>query len=546
MGEREGDDNDLEVIMTMIRFALVMSLFLAGACVDGGDDAPVDPPQDAASDVGPTDTAVTPEDTATPPEDTATPPEDTTTPPEDTATPPEDTATPPEDTATPPEDTATPPEDALPSDCETICNGLLGAGCEAGPQDEAACLTLCTDEEASQCGGPWITMKNCVMAEMGMVTWTCGADGSFAIQGDCGVEFDAWHACVNPPANPCEPNPCQNAGNCKVDAEGAVECYCVEPFTGEFCETCGTACEDKECGFDPCGDSCGTCEEGWMCNDMGMCEEPANPKKALCIETGGDWDPTSCGDWTCGEEPLCKALKPGCNCGEGKSFDAEAGCFEDDSCGGDACNPNPCDVGKNCKLLPDGTHECFVAVPDWCEAICTGMQAGCPAAMEGTLEECADACAENFLDKCQPKHMDFANCFPGDGAWVCDAMLGIAPANDQCSAEWAAIAECEEGEAPAGVCPDGMENLGEFAIWCGKVNVHNDPDTGMWMKDDDCKSGCNDKDVAYCQKYWPGAMQSVEINVTPVPKPFHNAGCQVEYLNPGKKQFACCGPPMMP
>jgi len=163
MGEREGDDNDLEVIMTMIRFALVMSLFLAGACVDGGDDAPVDPPQDAATDVGPTDTAVTPEDTATPPEDTATPPEDT--------------ATPPEDTATPPEDTATPP-----SDCEIICNGLLGAGCEAGPQDEAACLTLCTDEESGQCGGPWITMKNCVMAEMGMVAWTCGADGAFAIE----------------------------------------------------------------------------------------------------------------------------------------------------------------------------------------------------------------------------------------------------------------------------------------------------------------------------------------------------------------------------
>ena len=549
----------LEAMMQLKRFGLVACLFLTLGC-GGGTEGPPDPPQDTVADV-------TAEDTAGPPVDTAAPPEDT--------------ATPPEDTATPPEDTMTPPEDVQPTtNCATLCNGIMAQACENGPTDDAACLALCTEESAGNCANEWVAMEACVMAEMGMVQWVCGDDGNFAIAGDCSTEFGAWHACNQPPANPCDPNPCQNNGNCKVDAEGQVECYCVDPFSGEFCETCNPtceagvcgmddgcggicgcpegascmddgsccmpSCEGKSCGGDGCGGDCGTCDEGLMCNDKGECAQAENPKKSLCIETGGEWKPMSCGDWTCGIEPLCKAIKPGCNCGLGRSFDAETGCFKDDTCEGDACNPNPCPVGKNCKLKPDGDFICMVDVPDWCAAICLGMSEGCPAAMEGSVSDCEKGCADNFLDKCQPPHMEFANCFPGDGAWVCDPLSGIAPADGQCSKQWAAIAACENGENPPSICPDGLENLGEFATWFGKVNVYTDPSSGTWMSDADCKSGCNVNDVGYCTKYYPGATEVVEIDVSDVIKPFFNAGCKQEYPNPGKKQYACCGYAQLP
>jgi hypothetical protein len=518
-------------------------------------------------------------DTAFPTDATA--PADTTSAPEDTTFPPEDTTFPPEDTTLPAADTTTPPEDTQLTPCDTLCAGILAVGCEKGPGDEAACLALCAQEASGDCAAEWAGLESCVMAEMGMVQWVCGDDGSFAIAGDCSTEFGAWHACNTPGPDPCDPDPCQNEGNCKADADGNATCDCLEKYSGDFCETCnpicqpglcgqddgcgvmcgcqdgwsclddGTccmpACDGKSCGDNGCGATCGTCGDGLICNDKGACVEAgANPKETLCTETSGQWMPMSCGDWKCGIEPLCKAIKPGCNCGVGRSFDAVTGCYKDDTCDGDACDPNPCPVGKNCKLKPNGDYICLVDVPDWCNAICEGMFAGCPDAMEGSVEDCAEGCADNFLDKCQPPHMAFANCFPGDGAWVCDPAEGIAPANGQCSKEWAAIAACENGEEPPAVCPDGLELLGEFATWCGKVNVHTDALTGVWMPDEKCTAGCNVGGVAYCQELYAGAAEIVEVPPSPEMKPFMTAGCQEEYPNQGKNQYACCGLPQQP
>ena len=35
--------------------------------------------------------------------------------------------------------------------------------------------------------------------------------------------------------NPCNPNPCLNGGNCKIE-NGNSTCYCQPGFTGEWCE----------------------------------------------------------------------------------------------------------------------------------------------------------------------------------------------------------------------------------------------------------------------------------------------------------------------
>ena len=49
--------------------------------------------------------------------------------------------------------------------------------------------------------------------------------------------------------------------------------------------------------------SCGQCDDGWTCHGMGGSEVAAHPKKALCIETGGDWVNGGCSDWLGGDEP---------------------------------------------------------------------------------------------------------------------------------------------------------------------------------------------------------------------------------------------------
>jgi hypothetical protein len=92
------------------------------------------------------------------------------------------------------------------------------------------------------------------------------------------------------------------------------------------------------------------------------------------------------------------------------------------------------------------------------------------------------------------------------------------------------------------VCSEGNVLVGEFATWCGKVNVHTDPATGQWMTDDNCTSGCNVNGIGYCLEYYPETVEIVETDVSPEDKPFMNAGCMVEYLKPGSKQYACCGP----
>jgi len=128
---------------------------------------------------------------------------------------------------------------------------------------------------------------------------------------------------------------------------------------------------------------------------------------------------------------------------------------------------------------------------------------------------------------------------------MCDEMIGVVPADPMCMIEFEELQFCEN-QGEESVCGPGQELLGQFATWCGKVNVHTDPWTGEWLPDDGCKAGCNIKDLSYCQKYYPGAEEVVEIAVSPEEKPFFTAGCMIEYPKPGQHQFACCGTLMEP
>ena len=125
----------------------------------------------------------------------------------------------------------------------------------------------------------------------------------------------------------------------------------------------------------------------------------------------------------------------------------------------------------------------------------------------------------------------------GDGAAasdasVVDASLDAKPAVDA---------------AVSGTCAAGSTQIGEYATWYGKVNVHRETG-GTWLVDTDCSSGADVNTVAYCKKFWPTSVTQIQLAVvSPEAKPFTSGGgsapaCGGVALSPGQVQFACCAP----
>ncbi len=109
--------------------------------------------------------------------------------------------------------------------------------------------------------------------------------------------------------------------------------------------------------------------------------EAAPPvNQALCESTGGSWEPLSCGDYTCGEPPLCTAIIPGCDCGIFANFYDGLGCTDDLGCG-QRCGGIagiPCPLGATCEVEP-GCFDCFgVCEPLFCGG---ATDPPCPAGM---------------------------------------------------------------------------------------------------------------------------------------------------------------------
>jgi len=99
----------------------------------------------------------------------------------------------------------------------------------------------------------------------------------------------------------------------------------------------------------------------------------------------------------------------------------------------------------------------------------------------------------------------------------------------------------------AGACGISSIQLGEYATWFGKVNLHR-VTGGGWLVDVDCSSGANINTVTYCQKFWPTTTRQVQLAApTPDLKPFTSGGgvapaCGGIAPYAGQAQFACCTP----
>ena len=105
-----------------------------------------------------------------------------------------------------------------------------------------------------------------------------------------------------------------------------------------------------------------------------------------------------------------------------------------------------------------------------------------------------------------------------------------------------------DSSTTSAACGTGFVQIGEYATWYGKVNVHRAGSSGTWTVDTDCSSGADVNTVAYCQKFWPSTTKQAQLAaVTADNKPFTSGGgvspaCGGVALYPGQSQFVCCAP----
>ena len=152
----------------------------------------------------------------------------------------------------------------------------------------------------------------------------CGAGGNFMEGVGCADD----PACVG--GEVC-------GDNLDNDRDGEVDEGCAPEA---LCEATGGRWDENSCGHYSCGlpnecaaiipgCDCGPSSgflEGFGCVESPSCEAPTLDKQGLCEATAGRWNPTSCGDYVCGQAPLCEAVIPGCDCGPREVFVEGQGC----------------------------------------------------------------------------------------------------------------------------------------------------------------------------------------------------------------------------
>ena len=143
------------------------------------------------------------------------------------------------------------------------------------------------------------------------------------------------------------------------------------------------SCGHWECGQPPAclalipGCNCGpgrNFDTRFGCFVSELCD-PADPAAAICQLTGGQWDPTACGDDVCGAAPDCDAIIPGCHCGDTRVFHGNVGCVTSDQC--NAC-PDPRDPA--------------VTYTSRDPAVCAQIRIACPDGQTLFSSECGCGC----------------------------------------------------------------------------------------------------------------------------------------------------------
>ena len=226
----------------------------------------------------------------------------------------------------------------------------------------------------------------------------------------------------------------------------------------EIPDICVADCEERECGGDGCGGSCGVCTDFHSCVD-GQCEPPS------CM-TG--FEPGSLG-WPCETNDdclikTCLALPAGkaCTCY----------CFDD------------CPEGWDCKNVSPWPDMLYACVPE-CQPDCDGKNCG-DNGCGGTCGECGpdNLCAPDGL-------CEVATC-----SIITDCIEACPENNTACMDECSSAAPVEIQEAFEAFL-DCVEVLGfPYGGPCGNFTEDDDEWQGCW---DDWYSQCDEEYYA-C---WP-------------------------------------------
>jgi len=271
--------------------------------------------------------------------------------------------------------------------------------------------TDCVGDVVVQCapdGSAWEPLKTCGLAETcedGLCVWSCESDPGCVMPGLilCSEDNQSLQVCTE--LNPA----CLKWGYAAPCPQGT---WCVD---GVGCE-CKPSCEDKECGTDSCGGSCGTCAWPFVCSD-GLCSDTCESDPGcdaagvtLCMDDGGGF--VVCGEvgpgcyqWV--DLEICAA---GDACLDGACVDICLTCLEADHeiCVDDVC---VCDEaggyhlssdGETCTDDPCDPNPCNVALYQIClDGVCTcDEENGFHMAGDGVT--CTD-------DPCDPNPCDFSS-----------------------------------------------------------------------------------------------------------------------------------------
>ncbi|MBI5547813.1 MAG: chitobiase/beta-hexosaminidase C-terminal domain-containing protein, partial [Deltaproteobacteria bacterium] len=286
----------------------------------------------------------------------------------------------------------------------------------AGKQcGDDGCGGTCGSCQASQeCVAPGACVSACgnasCQAGKGETCSTCPADcGSCCGNSTCDLGFgESCSVC------PADCGPCCGNGTCEaVRSETCVSCVAdCACGPAQVCDTvhatcaCAPQCAGKQCGDDSCGQSCGTCPNGYECNPQGGCD-PEIPQGCDCTSS------QTCLDGICRDNTLlCTASNPtglcaaGSLCVSGQCRDVGAGCSLHNPTGicpiGQVCANSAC-VTLDPQALCDDGNACTLDAFDRTRNQCThaAYNGACSDGNACTTDTCASgACASSPIAGC--------------------------------------------------------------------------------------------------------------------------------------------------
>jgi len=206
----------------------------------------------------------------------------------------------------------------------------------------------------------------------------CQDDGTNFRGCRCPAGFEGQF-CETPISSVCSPNPCLNGGSCQDVGDGTFSCDCLPGYSGTTCDVVANPCDPNPCQNGGSCESttpttfscrCPTDFTGDLCEISNPCDPNPCQNGGACIPDGEGGFACDCLDGTSGE--LCGTIDQSCDpnpCLNGGSCEEIGGVFQGCRClfgfegefcetAFDICDPNPCQNGGTCINNGNGTTSC--------------------------------------------------------------------------------------------------------------------------------------------------------------------------------------------